>query len=69
MGGKHGGQDGLGGPAPWLEQAWGRALWLGQTQEVAAWEIAHLGSLYLGKYPWEDTTWEKSFGKVPNINL
>jgi len=21
----------------------------------------------LGKYPWEVVTWEKSFGKVPNI--
>jgi len=23
----------------------------------------------LGKYPWEVATWEKSFGKVPNIIL
>ena len=47
----------------------GRALYLGQTWEVAAWEIAHLGSNRLGKYPWEVVTWKKSFGKVPNIVL
>ena len=40
----------------------GRAPQLGQTWEVAAWEIAHLE-----RYPWEGDTWEKSFGKVPNI--
>ena len=45
----------------------GWALWLGQTWEVAAWEIARLGSFYLGKYPWEVATWEKYFGKVPNV--
>mgnify|MGYP000929313377 CR=1 FL=1 len=46
----------------------GRPLRLGQTWEVAAWEIAHLGSCHLGKYPWEVATWEKSFGKLPIIN-
>ena len=35
--------------------------------EVAAWEIAHLGSCHLEKYPWEVAAWEKAFGKVPNI--
>ena len=35
--------------------------------EVAAWEIAHLGSCHFGKYPWEVATWGKLFGKVPNI--
>ena len=44
-----------------LGWARGRALRLGQTWEVAAWEIAHLGNI-----PWEVATWEKSFGKVPN---
>ena len=58
------GQDGLGGRAPRLEQAWGRKLRLGQT-----WEIAHLESCHLGKYPWEVSTREKSRGKVPNIIL
>ena len=52
---------------PWLEQAWGQALRLGQTLEIAAWEIAHLGSCHLGKYPWEVVAWENVFGKVPNI--
>ena len=40
----------------------GRALRLGLTWKVAAWEIAHLGSFHLGKYPWE-------VEKVPNILL
>jgi len=40
----------------------GRALRLGQTWQVAAWEIAHLG-----EYPWEVAVWENAFGKVPNI--
>ena len=31
----------------------GPALRLGQTLEVAALEITHLGSCHLGKYPWE----------------
>ena len=26
-----------------------------------------MGSFHFGKYPWEVATWEKSFGKVPNI--
>ena len=34
---------------------------------VVAWEIAHLGSCHLGKYPWEVAVWENVFGKVPNI--
>ena len=38
----------------------GRALRLGQTWEVAAWEIAHFGSFHLenchlGSRPWENT--------------
>jgi len=41
------------GQAPQLEQAGGRALRLGQTWEVAAWKIAHLGSSHLGKIVWE----------------
>ena len=45
----------------------GRALRLGQISEVAAWEIARLGSCHFGKYPLEVATWEKSFGKIPNI--
>ena len=49
--------------------AGGRALRLGQTWEVAVWEIAHLGSCYLGKYPWYVATLEKAFGKVPNIDF
>ena len=43
-----------------LEQAVGRTLRLGQIGEVAAWEISHLGSFYLGKYPWEVTAWEST---------
>ena len=35
----------------------GRALWLDQTWEVAAWEIEHLGSFRLGN----------DFGKVPDL--
>ena len=58
------GQDRLGYRAPRLEHAGGRALQLGETWEVAAWEIAHLGSFHLGKY-----SWENSFEKVPNIEL
>ena len=37
--------------------------------EVAAWEIAHLGSCHLGKYPWEVNAWEKAFGKVPILEI
>ena len=55
------------GRAPRLELEGGRVLRLGQIWEVAAWEIAHLGSCQLGKYPCEVATWEKSYGKVPNI--
>ena len=46
------GQDRLGGRAPLLEHAKGRALRLGQTWEVVTWEVA---------------SWENAFGKVPNI--
>jgi len=38
-----------------------------RTREVAAWEIAHLGNFYLGKYPGEVATLEKALGKVHNI--
>ena len=65
MGAEHCDYNGLGGRAPWLEQAGGRALRLGQTWEVAAWKIEHLGSCHLEKYPWKVATGEKSFGKVP----
>ena len=37
-------------------------------REVAAWEISHLGSCYLGKYPCEVAAWERVFWKVPNIS-
>ena len=36
----------------------GRALRLGQTFEVVAWEIVQLGSCHLGKYLMEVATWE-----------
>ena len=40
---------------------------MGQTLRLRqTWEIAHLGSYHMGKYPWEVVTWEESFGKVPN---
>jgi len=45
----------------------GRALQLGQTGDVAAWEIALLGSCHLGKHPWEIVSLGKSLWKVPNI--
>ena len=61
------GKKELGGLVPRLEHAGGRALQLGQNWVVAAWEIPHLGSHHLGKYPWEVATFKKSFGKVPNI--
>ena len=46
-----------------------RKLLLGKMyiREVAAWEIPHLGSCHLGKYPWKVAAWEKANGKVPNI--
>ena len=53
---------------PWLKQAEGRALRLGQTWEVAVWEILHLVSCHSGKYHWDVATWDNPFGKVPNIN-
>jgi len=65
MGAEHWGWDGLEGRAPRLEQAWGPTLRLRQTWEVGTWEIAHLGSSNLGKYPWEIFVWKKSFGRVP----
>ena len=53
---------------PRLDQAeGGRALRLRQTWEVAAWEIVHLESYYLGKYSWDVAARENTFGKVPNI--
>ena len=59
----------MGGLALRLEKAGGRALRLGLTWEVAAWEIAHMKSCHLVKNtlkvaPWENT---KSLVKVPNI--
>lgn len=33
----------------WLEQARNQALLLGQTWEVASWEIDHLGSCHVSK--------------------
>ena len=54
------GKDGLGGGAPLAETGWGRALRLGQTWVVTAWEIAHLGSYYLG-----NTLGKLPFGKNP----
>ena len=40
-----------GGQALRQLQTGGRVLRLGQTLEVAAWEIAHLESCHFGKYP------------------
>jgi len=33
--------------------------------EVAAWEIANLGSCRLGKYPWDVAAWENILGMLP----
>ena len=63
MGAERCGQDGLGDRAPRLEQTGGRALWLGQTWEVAACEIAHLESYYFGKYHQKVDAWEHALGK------
>ena len=41
---------------------WGRVLRLGQTWEVAAWEIAHLECCHLGRYPLEVAFWENPLG-------
>ena len=60
-------QGGLEGRTLCVEQARGRVLRLGQTWKVTAWEIAQLGSCYLGKYPGKVAAWGKAFGKVPNI--
>ena len=38
-------------------------LQLGQTWEVAVWEIAKLGSLHLVIHNWEDGAWEKPLGR------
>ena len=46
-------------------RGWALQLW--QTWEVTAWEIGHLGSFHLRKYPWEAATWKKSIEKVSNI--
>ena len=55
----------------------GRALRLGRARGpssaaktgwgTSAWEISHLGSCQLGKYPWEVTAYEKFVGKLPNV--
>ena len=37
--------------------------------EVAAWEIAHLGSCHLGNWYLGSLPWENAFGKVPNTNI
>ena len=47
-----------------IKQARGRELRLGQTRQVAARLIAHLGSCHLGKYSWEIAAWENAFVKV-----
>ena len=59
------GQKGLGDRALQLVQARGRVLRLGLTWEVAAWELAQLGSCHLGRYTWEVAAWENAFGKSP----
>ena len=52
-----------------LDHMGGRALQLGQTWQVSALEISHLGSCHLGKYPWEVALgkhpWEVAQGKKP----
>ena len=56
------------GPSNSARTGWeGRALRLGQTWVVAAWEIAHLGSCHLGKYPWEVSAWENGLGKISGV--
>ena len=56
------GKDGLGSQRRGQNRLRGRAHRLGHTCE-----IAHLGSCYLGRYPWEVDNREKSVRKVPNI--
>ena len=68
-GAEHCGQDRLGDRAPRLEHAGGRALQLGQTCEVCAWEITDLVSCHLGKYSWEVTACEMPLGKNLTSNL
>ena len=46
---------GLYGPSAADRTGWGGALRLGQTLEVAACEIAHLGSCHVGKILWRST--------------
>ena len=48
---------------PRLEQAGGRSA-AARTDL----ESSRLGNCHLGKYPLEVATWEKSCGKVPNID-
>ena len=45
------------------------SLRLGQTWEVAAWKIEHLGSCYLGSYPQEVVACENAVWKAPNIDF
>ena len=52
------------GRAAAVNTGWGRALRLGKT-----WELSHLRSCHLGKYPWEVAAWEKFFGKEPNVMI
>ena len=46
----------------------GRALRLGHTSEVAAWEIAHLGICHSEKCLWEVLTEEKSSVRILTSN-
>ena len=52
-----------------LRLGWARGPSDIQIWEVAAWEIAQMGSCHLRKFPWEVATWEKAFVKVPNIGF
>ena len=47
---------------------WGPSVAARTDWDFAAWEITHLGSYHLRKYPWKVATWEKSFGKVHYID-
>ena len=61
------GQNGHMGPSAAARTGWEPSAAAIDDWEVAAWEIAHLGSCHLGKYTWELATWENAFGKVPKI--
>ena len=37
---------------PKVRLGWGPSAVIGQTWELASWEIAQLGSCHLGKHPW-----------------